>query len=179
MRIWPSVAIAAVLAATVFGGYVVAAALETPSGEPVAVAGTVAVQPLSGWEAGEPFAAESLQGTSLTRGTGNLDVIVTAPAAGGVLEVSTGFVEQVLEPQAERLSVSPELEPVEVAGGRAAARYSYVGVFGRGGTPIEGEVTVTIAANDAGVVFDAWAPEGQLAFSLPDTRAMQDAAEMV
>ncbi len=171
--------LALVLAVVVFGGYLVAAALETPSGAPVAVGGTVAVQPLSGWEVEEPFTTADSEGIGLTRGTGNLDVLVTAPTSGGLVELSAGYVDRVLEPQAQRLSVSPELQPVELADGRGAARFGYVGVFGRGSTPIEGEVTVTVASNGAGVIFDAWAPQGQLPFTLPDIHAMQSSARLV
>lgn len=175
--------VVAILAFTVFGGYLVAAALQRPAGPPIAVAGTVAVQPLSGWEVAHTFSGDvgsgRAEGVSLTRGTGNLDVVVIDPVPGGLVELGATFVEQVLEPQAQRLSVSSGLELVALAGGRDAARFSYVGVFSRGGSPIEGEVTVTVAGSGAGVVFDAWAPQGQLGFSLVDAHTMEDAAEIV
>lgn len=173
-RWWPSLLVVGVLLLTVFGGYLVAGALEGPAGAPLTVADVVRVRPVSGWEPARAYSGAGFEGVSLTRGGGNLDVVVMDPGPGGVIGFATRYVEEVLRPDAERLSVSEELEPVRLADGRPGVRFSYVGVFERGGAPIEGEVTVVVASTAAGVVFDAWGPEGQLGLILPDARAMED-----
>ncbi|MEX2276089.1 MAG: hypothetical protein WEA10_11075 [Actinomycetota bacterium] len=175
-RWWPSLLVVLVLLVTVFGGYLVAEALEGPVGPPVTVADTVRVRPLSGWESARTYSGDGFQGASLTRGSGNLDVVVIDAGPGGVAGYATRYVDEGLRPNAQRLSVSEELELVGLAAGLDGVRFSYVGVFERGGAPIEGEVTVVVASTGNGVVFDAWGPEGQLGLILGDAHTMEDGA---
>ncbi len=72
-RLMATLVAAAVIAAVVFGGFAVGRALSRPAGPPVEVAGTVRIQPLSGWEVAGRFADPP--GVRLTRGAGNLDVV--------------------------------------------------------------------------------------------------------
>jgi hypothetical protein len=112
----------------------------------------------------------------ITRGNGNLDVLVTT--AGASDELAHRYVEEVLKPSAPRLEISGELERVQV-GAASGARFAYVGVFDRGGSPIEGEVTVLVSSTGHGVIFDAWAPEGLLQYVRGDVETMEARAELV
>jgi hypothetical protein len=170
----PVLAVIAVLAVVVLGGYVVGGALSTPAGPPVDVSGNVRVQPLSGWEVAGRF-GEPTPGVRLTRGSGNLDV-VTVPFDGSPSDLANEYVTKVLEPEADRLSVSREVEQVELASGLQAVRFAYVGMFGKAQVPIEGDVTAVVSPSGTGVVFDGWAPQGMLQYAVDDVRTMVDGA---
>lgn len=174
-RIWALVFTAVVLAVVVLGGYPLGRALSRPAGPPIDVAGVVRVQPLTGWEAAGRF--EGPPGTRLTRGSGSLDV-VALPFEGSAEDLAREYVRQVLEPQADRLSVSSRVEPVTVGAGLPGVRVAYVGTFGRSQSPIEGEVTAVVSPSGAGVVFDAWSPQGFLRYVVEDMRTMIDRAEV-
>jgi hypothetical protein len=162
---------------TVFGGYAVAALLIEPAGPPVSVGGVVRVQPLSGWEFAGRYAVAGMPAARITRGNGNLDVLVTV--ADTPDELAHRYVDEVLKPSAPRLEISGELERVQVGGAASGARFAYVGVFDRGGSPIEGEVTVLVSSTGQGVILDAWAPEGLLQYVRGDVETMQARAELV
>jgi hypothetical protein len=170
----PVLVVIAVLAVVVLGGYVVGGALSTPAGPPVEVVAGVRVQPLSGWEVAGRF-GEPTPGVRLTRGSGNLDV-VAVPFDGSPSDLANGYVTKVLEPEADRLSVSRDVETVELASGLQAVRFAYVGVFGKAQVPIEGEVTAVVSPSGTGVVFDGWAPQGMLRYAVGDVRTMVEGA---
>lgn len=175
-RRWlPSLGVVAVILAVVFGGYVTAAALSTPAGPPVSVGGVVRVSPPSGWAPAARF--DDPPGIRLTRGSGNLDVLAL-PFSGTALDLSHEYVDLVLTPNAERLSVSRQVEEVRLRSGLAGIRVFYVGAFGRGQTPIEGEVTAVVSPSGVGIVFDGWAPGGLLQYVVDDIRLMIESAEI-
>jgi hypothetical protein len=102
-------------------------------------------------------------------------VSVQAPATSRDATVAAlDYVNDVLRGSLLRLSVSEGLKPVAVEG-RAGVRFAYAGVVADTRQPIEGEVTV-VSTGRGGVAFDAWTPEGQLAFALDDIGAMIDSA---
>ena len=173
---WAAGVLVAVLA-TVFGGYAVAALLIEPAGAPVSVGGVVRVQPLTGWAFAGRYAVVGMPAARITRGNGNLDIL--GAAAGVPDELASMYVEEVLKPSAPRLEISEDLEQVQLGGAAAGARFAYVGVFDRGGAPIEGEVTVLVSRTGRGVIFDAWAPEGLLQYIRGDVETMQANAELV
>jgi hypothetical protein len=170
-----TVAVAVVMALVVFGGYAIGGVLSTPVGAPVDVAGVVALEPLSGWEVAARF--EDPPRVRLTRGGGNLDV-VAVPWEGSALELADEYVKAALEPEAHRLSVSREAEPVTLASGLRAVRFAYVGSFGKAQVPIEGEVTAVVSPSGVGAVFDGWGPEGLLRYVVEDLRTMIELAEV-
>jgi hypothetical protein len=178
-RRWlPTIVVAAVIALVVLGGYITAAALSTPAGRPETVNGIVTVQPLSDWAFAGRLESRAGPGIRFTRGSGTLDVFA-ASFTGDAGALAERYAVDVLEPEADRLSVSPNLEQVRLPGGRTAVRFSYIGVFGQaGGSPIEGEVTVLVTPSGAGVVFDGWAPQGLLRFVLGDEHTMIDRARV-
>jgi hypothetical protein len=170
-----TIVLAAVLGVVVFGGYVAAGALSQPAGPPVTVAGVVHVQPLSGWELAVRFG--SPPGARLSRGSGNLD-FAALPFNGSSLDLVREYVNQVLEPGAQQLSVSKEAEPVTLRSGLSGVRIRYIGRFGKAQVSIEGEVTAIVSADGVGAIFDAWSSEGLLQYVIDDIHTMIDRAEI-
>ena len=171
----PTIGLAAVLGIVVFGGYVAAGALSQPAGPPIAVAGVIRVQPLSGWELAGRFA--SPPGARLSRGNGNLD-FAALPFNGSSLDLVREYVNQVLDPEADQLSVSRQAEPVTLRSGLTGVRIRYIGQFGRAQVSIEGEVTAIVSPAGVGAIFDAWSPEGLLQYVIDDIHRMIDRAEV-
>ncbi len=175
-RRWlPVAAVVAVMTAVVAGGHLTADTLGQASGGSIAVTSTVEVTPLPGWELAERFADPP--GVRLTRGAGSLDVIAIA-FAGTDAELLAEYVRGVLEPDAEQLQVSEQIERVDLGSGLSGSRIGYVGLFGDVQASIEGEVTAVVSPSGTGVVFDGWAPAGQLRFSLDEIDEMIRTAEI-
>jgi hypothetical protein len=170
-----AVVLAAVLGVVEFGGYIAAGALSQPAGPPVSVAGVVRVQPLSGWELAGRFG--SPPGARLSRGSGNLD-FAALPFNGSSLDLVREYVNQVLEPGAEQLSVSKEAESVRLRSGLSGVRIRYIGLFGKAQASIEGEVTAIVSPAGVGAIFDAWSPEGLLQYVIDDIHRMIDRAQV-
>jgi hypothetical protein len=173
-RLLPPLVVLAVLLGTTFGGFAAAAALSTPAGPPVDVAGRVSVRPLSGW--GLARRAVDPPGITLTRGSASLDV-AAGSFSGGPGELLREYVRGVLEVQARQLSVS-EPETVVLDSGLTGTRVSYVGTFGDVGSPIEGEVTAVVSDSGVGAIFDGWAPFGLLRYAEGDLEVMIERAEV-
>ena len=170
-----------VLAVTVAGGYVVAGALETPSGPPAGFPGVVVVRPLVGWAIVGRAEANGWPFVRLTRGAGNLDVAVRRGEGAvppGPVAYANRYLDEVLRPGVEQLSVAERLEPLTLDGDRRAVRFRYAGLVPDTRAPIEGEVTVVLTSTGTGVVFDAWAPEGLLPYVVGDARAMIGEADL-
>jgi len=175
-RRWlPVLAISAVLIAVVSGGHLAADALGRARGAAVIVGPSVEVTPLSGWELAERFADPP--GVRLTKGGANLDVITLA-FAGSDADLLAEYVQQVLEPDAEQLQVSEQLEQVTLASGLIGSKITYVGLFGDVQAPIEGEVIAVVSPSGTGVLFDGWSPAGQLQFALDEVDAMIASTEI-
>lgn len=164
-----TIVVAAAIATVVFGGFVVGGALSRTVGAPVEVAGVIRVQPLSGWEVASR--SGSPPRVRLTRGGGNLD-IAEFPFQGSARELVAAYVREVLEPEAQHLSVSRETQTVTLGSGLVGVRLGYVGLFGRSPAPIEGEVTAVVSPNGVGAVFDGWGAEGVLRYMLDDAHVM-------
>lgn len=175
-RRWgPTAALFAVLFVVVFGGHVVAGALSQASGAPITVAGVLRVSPLSGWEPARRFGDPP--GAQLTRGNGNL-TFLAIPFRGTAEDLTREYVDQILSPDSQQLSVSQQFEPVTLRSGLTGVRIVYVGLFGRAHASIEGEVTAIVSPGGVGVVFDGWAPKGLLQYVSDDVHVMIDAAEI-
>jgi hypothetical protein len=175
-RRWiPMVALAAVLAAVTAGGYVTAAALGEIRGGAVVVNASVRVTPLPGWELADRWTDPDR--IRLTSGSTSLDV-AALPFEGTDVDLLGRYVDNVLKPDAEQFRVSEEVEPVRLASGLAGSRIAYVGLFGDVQAPIEGEVTAVVSPSGEGVIFDGWAPAGQLQFEIDEIDAMIQRAEI-
>jgi hypothetical protein len=175
-RRWiPAIAVLALIVGVVSGGHVASDALGQTRAGVVAVGDAVEVTPLPGWELAERF--EDPTGIRLTSGTASLDV-AELPFDGTDVELLREYVDRVLSSQAEQLRLSEEVEPVRLASGLTGVRIAYVGAFGDVQTPVEGEITTVVSPLGTGVVFDGWAPTGQLQLAIEDLRTMIETTEI-
>ena len=171
----PVVVLAAVLAAVTSGGYLTSDALGEIQGGAVTVGTSVRVTQLPGWElAGRSTDPDRIR---LTSGSTSLDV-AAFPFDGTDVDLLGRYVDDVLEPDAEQFRVAEEVEPVRLASGPAGSRIAYVGLFGDVQAPIEGEVTAVVSPSGQGVIFDGWAPGGQLQFEIDEIDEMIERAEI-
>jgi hypothetical protein len=175
-RRWvPVLVVAVLLVGIVSGGYVTADALGGVGGETVVVSPSVTVTALPGWELAERF--EGPTGIRLTKGGASLDV-ASLPFTGSSEGLVAAYVENILQPGAEQFRVSETVEGVVLESGQVGARITYVGLFGDVQAPIEGEVTAVVTPDGLGVIFDGWAPSGQLQFAIDDIHTMIRRAEI-
>lgn len=175
-RRWiPVIALAAVLAAVTSGGYLTSDALGEVRGGAVAVGTSVRVNPFPGWElAGRSTDPDRIR---LTSGSTSLDV-AAFPFDGTDVDLLGRYVENILAPDAEQFRVSEAVEPVRLASGLTGSRIAYVGLFGDVQAPIEGEVTAVVSPTGQGVIFNGWAPAGQLQFEIDEIDTMIERAEI-
>jgi hypothetical protein len=175
-RRWiPVIALAGVLAAVTSGGYLTSDALGEVRDGAVAVGTSVRVTPFPGWElAGRSTDPDRVR---LTSGSTSLDV-AAFPFDGTDVDLLGWYVDKILEPEAEQFRVSEEVEPVRLASGLTGSRIAYVGLFGDVQAPIEGEVTAVVSPTGQGVIFNGWAPAGQLQFEIDEIDAMIERAEI-
>jgi hypothetical protein len=178
-RKWlPTLIVATIVLFVVFGGYLVAGALSTKTGEPVVIGDAVTVHPLSGWElANRGPVTGGGEFAELTRGTGSLDVVTTSTSLSPEDLLRT-YVEEFLKPNADQLSVSQQIDQIQLDNGMSAVRASYVGTFGDRHSQIEGEVTALVTPSGQGVVFDGWGPAGLYPYAQGDIDTMIRAAEV-
>lgn len=175
-RRWiPVLVLTVVTVGVVAGGYLLSDVVGKVAGEPITVSASVRITPLPGWELAQRFGDP--QGIRLTSGSTSLDV-VTIPFTGSDVDLLSSYVSDILEPGAEQFRVSEEIEPVRLASGLTGARIAYVGLFGDVQAPIEGEVTAVVSPSGVGVVFDGWAPAGQLQFEIDEIDRMIEDAEI-
>jgi len=175
-RRWiPVVVLVAVMTGVVSGGYVTSDALGETSGETVMVSASVQITPLPGWVLAERFGDPP--GIRLTSGSTSLDV-ATIPFTETDVDLLASYVGEVLEPDAEQLQVSEEAESIRLASGLTGTRIAYVGLFGDVQAPVEGEVTAVVSPSGTGVIFDGWAPAGQLQFEIDEIDEMIEGAEI-
>ena len=176
-RRWvPVLVLAVLIVGIVSGGYVTSDALGRVGGETVVVSPSVSVTALPGWELAGRF--QNPTGVRLSKGSASLDVASLAFTGGGE-ELLATYVRDVLEPGAEQFRVSETAERVVLDSGQVGSRIAYVGMFGDVQAPIEGEVTAVATPDGVGVIFDGWAPSGQLQFAIDDIHTMIQRAEIV
>ena len=114
----------------------------------------------------------------LTRGSGNL-LVLPAGAGADPAAVAGAYIRQVLQPNAQGLSLSQGLQTIRLGGGQVGVRFAYQGTFrGQGRvTPVQGEVTA-VAGPRAAAVFDAWAAPEVYEYERADVQEMVDTAEV-
>jgi hypothetical protein len=175
-RRWiPVIALATLLAAVTSGGYLASDALGEIQGGAVAVGTSVRVTPFSGWELAD--SSTDPDRIRLTSGSTSLDV-AAFPFDGTDVDLLGRYVDNILEPGAEQFRVSEEVDSVRLASGLTGSRIAYVGLFGDVQAPIEGDVTAVVSPSGEGVIFDGWAPAGQLQFEIDEIDAMIERAEI-
>lgn len=178
--------VAGVIAVTVLGGFVTAAALPAPDVRSISVGGAVRVHPPPGWAvvrqdrvtvpdpAGGTLAGSFAQ---LSRGSGALDVLAIDGLGGSADGAAAYYAEAILGRQLERLAVS-SFTHVVLRSGLPAARFGYVGTEPDAGAAIEGSVTVAVGASGVVVMFDGWGFEGQLGPIAEELERMIGTAEV-
>ena len=85
------------------------------------------------------------------------------------------YVGEALRPSLAQVTIG-EAAPTTLAGGVPAVRFGYVGVTDDG-LQLQG-VVIAASGSSASVVFDAYAPGGELATVAGDLQAMIDGAEV-
>ena len=171
-RRWaPALIVAALIVVVAQGARTVADATAGAIGPAVTVGSAVTLQPRPGWDlestSTDPPAARFHRGPVL------LDVVAYPPTNVGPAAVAAGYVEQTLRPGLAQVSVG-SAAPMVLAGGVPAVRFGYVGIT-EDGVPVEG-VVIAASGQTASVVFDAYAPQGELATVADDLGAMIDGA---
>jgi hypothetical protein len=177
-RWWPAVTVVAVIAFTTIGGRVAATVVDGAATTTVGVAGVAVVDLPEGWiEHAEPRpdAEGSIQRFVVTKGAATAIVTTIEQADAAAPPVASAYVHDVLERRFLRLATTPP-GPVAV-GGVPGVRIAYVGET-PGRPAVEGLVTVAVAADGAGLVLDAFAPEGFLAAVADDLVAMTEGATL-
>jgi hypothetical protein len=180
-RRWlPVLGVVAVILLVSGGARTVADATAGPPQPPTGVPGTVIVQPRPGWsvDPGARVDDGSLHEVLLVRGTADLLLVGIDGYGGSASDLARDYVERVLGARFAQLSVGRVAGPVALHNGVPAVQFGYVGVT-EGGVSVEGAVTIAIAGGSRdGVVFDGYAPEGDLAWAAGDIRAMVAGAEV-
>lgn len=175
-RRWvPVLVLGLLLLGIVSGGYLTSDALGAARGEAVVVDSSVTVTALPGWELADRFRGPT--GIRLSKGSASLDVL-SLPFTGSSEGLLAAYIEQILRPGAEQFRVSETVEHVDLDSGQVGARINYVGLFGDVQAPIEGEVTAVVTQGGLGVIFDGWAPSGQLQFAIDDIHTMIQGADI-
>lgn len=167
-RRWLPVVLVTALLLVVAGGARTAARFATsPAGPPVTVGGEARIQPLAGWD----LEQQDDDAARFHRGPVLLDVFVGPADPAGAASLAARYVETGLRPSLAHVTIG-EPGTTTIAGGVPAVRFGYVGIT-NDGVPIEG---VVVAANGAhgAAVFDAYAPQGELATVAEDLRTMID-----
>jgi len=167
----PTLIVAGLIVLVAQGARTAADATAGATGPAVTVGSAVTVQPRPGWD---------LEGTSTDppaarfhRGPVLLDVIVFPADPYGPTSVAARYAEESLRPSLAQVAIG-EAAPTTLAGGVPAVRFGYVGIT-EDGVPIEG-VVVAASGSSVSAVFDAYAPQGELATVADDLRAMFDGA---
>ena len=172
----PTAAVAAVILTLTVGSHALADSLEGPQAPRVEVAGLVAVRPAAGWEMLSRHDQGAVHDVLLGRGSARLLLVAFEGFSDAPAALADAYADDVLERRfvQVRLAGAPG---TTVVVGREAVRFGYVGVTA-GGISVEGVVTAVVGSTGAGVVFDAFAPEGTLAANVDDLRAMIEGSEV-
>jgi hypothetical protein len=180
-RRWlPALGVVAVIALVTGGARAVADATAGPLQPATGVPGIVVVQPRPGWS--EDLDARVDDGgfheVLLVRGTADLVLVGIDAYGGSPADLARDYVERVLRARFAQLSVGHVAGPVPLRSGVPAVQFGYVGVT-EDGVSVEGAVTAAVAGSRRdGVVFDGFAPEGDLAWAAGDIRTMVAGAEV-
>jgi hypothetical protein len=172
--------VVATIAFVTGGARAVADATAGPLQPPASVPGIVVVQPRPGWSEDPEARVDdgSLHEVLLVRGTADLLLVGIDAYGGSASDLARDYVDRVLRARFAQLSVGEVAGPVALRSGVPALQFGYVGVT-EGGVSVEGAVTAAVAGTGRdGIVFDGFAPEGDLAWAAGDIRAMVAGAEV-
>lgn len=173
-RRWvPTLIVTALIVVVAQGARTVADATSAPPGPPITVGSVLTLQPRPGWDVVSTTAVPPA--ARLHRGPVLLDVFVYPVAPDGPGGVAARYVEGALRPSLAQVVIG-EAAPITLAGGVPAVRFGYQGIT-EDGVPLEG-VVIAASGSSASVVFDAYAPHGELPTVIEDVRAMVEGAEV-
>ena len=173
-RRWvPTLIVAALILIVAQGARTVADATAGATGPPITVGSVLTLQPRPGWDVVSTTAVPPA--ARLHRGPVLLDVFVYPVAPDGPGGVAARYVEGALRPSLAQVVIG-EAAPITLAGGVPAVRFGYQGIT-EDGVPLEG-VVIAASGSSASVVFDAYAPHGELPTVIEDVRAMVEGAEV-
>ena len=173
-RRWvPTLIVTALVVVVAQGARTVADATAPAPGPPITVGSVLTLQPRPGWDVVSTTAVPPA--ARLHRGPVLLDVFVYPAASDGPGGVAARYVGDALRPSLAQVTIG-EAAPTTLAGGVPAVRFGYVGVTDDG-LQLQG-VVIAASGSSASVVFDAYAPGGELATVAGDLQAMIDGAEV-
>jgi hypothetical protein len=176
-RRWaPTLAVAAVILSLTVGAHAATDLLDGPPASRIDVAGLVSVLPAPGWEPVSRRDDQGLHDVVFARGSARLLVVVLEGFADAPAALAEAYVEDAMRGRFVQVRLAPSPDRTTVVG-REAVRLGYVGIT-EDRVFVEGGVTAVVGSTGAGVVFDAFAPEGTLAASADDLRRMMDGAEV-
>lgn len=177
-RRWiPAIAVALVILSLAAGAHVVGDRLAGEQGPPAGVPGVVMVQPGPGWEVAQRSDDGPTHQLLLRRGTAGLLIAGIEAYGRGPGDLAHDYAVQVLDQHLAQLRIGGDAGAVKLPSGLEAVRFGYVGITADGVT-IEGVVTAVVAPSGNGVIFDGFAPEGDLASAAGDLSSMIDSAEV-
>lgn len=173
-RRWlPALAVVALILAVTGGARGAGEAIAGPPGPPTGFVGVVTVQPEAGWEQELLQEDGDFHELLLRSGTAGLYVAGLQGYADTSEGLANEYVEAVLDEQLEHLQIG---DPEHVSlGPLPAVRFGYLGQT-PDGLAVEGVMTGVVSRSGNAVVFDGFAPEGDLAWAAQDIRTMIDGA---
>lgn len=167
----PVLVVVALIGVVVGGAQVLSAAVAADAVPALRVGSAVQIQPRPGWEV--QAVTTTPPSARLHRGPVLLNVLAMAPEPAGPAAVADRYLAEQLGQRLSQLAVATQV-PALLANGVPAVRFAYMGIT-TDGRAVEG-VVVAATTGRASVVFDAWAPSGELVTVAEDLRAMVDHA---
>jgi hypothetical protein len=153
----------------------VADAIAGPPLAPFDVTPALRIHPEPGWEREDAAVGPGAATVLLARGTAVLQASARAGAPASPFEVWEAYRDEALGATFEELTLGrPEEARIS---GAPAVEVGYVGTTASGVT-VEGVVVATVTPSGAGVIFEAAAPIGDLAWAADDIVAMLGSAEL-
>ena len=175
-RRWiPAIAVVLVMLSLTVGAHAIGARLAGQRQPLTGMPGVLEVQPAPGWEVAERSDDGATHQLLLRRGTAGLLIVGIEAYGRGPEDLAHDYAEQVLDQHLAQLRIGGDAGAVMLPSGLEAVRFGYVGVTADGVT-IEGVVTAVVSPSGTGVVFDGFAPEGDLVSAAGDLSSMIDSA---
>lgn len=144
---------------------------------PVVLGGIVRVDPVPGWVETARRQETGVHELLVQRGVAGLYVAAIDGAGGTAEDLADAYVAEGLHTEYAQVTIG-DAEPATLDGGIPAVRFGYVGITADGVTT-EGVVVTAVGPRGDGVVFDGFAPEGELAGAVGDLREMIEGAEFL
>lgn len=171
-RVLPVVAVVGVIALVTLG----ARGAERVTVGPVSLGDVVTIHPEPGWAEDEHQDDDGVHQVLLRKGSVGLFVVAIEGQGGTAAALGEDYARDGLDAQFARVTIG-RAGATTLDDGTGGVRYGYVGVTGDG-VSIEGVVIAVVGAGDDGVIFDGFAPEGDLASAIQELGTMIHGAEV-